>query len=98
MLAVLERRLWLVWGWSLSGFGVVLQSSLLDGVAFDPFSFQEDSPVWCAGERCSMRRASCHGDRDLGETRPAEPLRPGACRRSCGLGHLTFQQLDRKHE
>ena len=45
MLAVLERRLWLVWGWSLSGFRVVLQSSLLDGVAFDPFSFQEDGPV-----------------------------------------------------
>jgi hypothetical protein len=45
MLAVLGRRLWLVWGWSLSGFRVVLQSSLLDGVAFDPFSFQEDGPV-----------------------------------------------------
>ena len=45
MLAVLERRLSLVWGWSLSGFRVVLQSSLLDGVAFDPFSFQEDGPV-----------------------------------------------------
>ena len=44
-MALLERRLWLVWGWSLSGFRVVLQSSLLDGVAFDPFSFQEDGPV-----------------------------------------------------
>jgi hypothetical protein len=44
--AVLERRLWLVWGWSLSGFRVVLQSSLLDGVAFDPFSLQEDGPVF----------------------------------------------------
>ena len=43
--AVLERRLWLVWGWSLSGFRMVLQSSLLDGVAFDPFSFHEDGPV-----------------------------------------------------
>ena len=32
-------------GLSLSGFRVVLQSSLLDGVAFDPFSFQEDGPV-----------------------------------------------------
>ena len=32
-------------GQSLSGFQVMLQSSLLDGVAFDPFSFQEDSPV-----------------------------------------------------
>jgi hypothetical protein len=42
---VLERRLWLVWGWSLSGLRVVLQSSLLDGVAFDPFSLQEDGPV-----------------------------------------------------
>ena len=33
------------WGWSLSGLQVVLQSSLLDGVAFDPFSLQEDGPV-----------------------------------------------------
>ena len=41
----MERRLWLVRGWSLSGFRVVLQSSLLDGVAFDAFSFQEDGPV-----------------------------------------------------
>ena len=28
--------------WSLGGFRVVFQSSLFDGVAFDPFSFQED--------------------------------------------------------
>jgi hypothetical protein len=42
---VVEQRLWLVWGWSLSGFRVVLQSSLLEGVAFDPFSLQEDGPV-----------------------------------------------------
>jgi hypothetical protein len=30
------------WGWSLGGFRVVFQSSLIDGVAFDPFSFQKD--------------------------------------------------------
>ena len=30
------------WGWSLGGFRLVLQSSLFDGVAFDPFSFQKD--------------------------------------------------------
>jgi hypothetical protein len=41
----LERRLWLVWGWSLSGFQVVLQSALFDGVAFDPFTFEEDGPI-----------------------------------------------------
>jgi hypothetical protein len=29
-------------GLSLGGFQLVLQSSLFDGVAFDPFSFQED--------------------------------------------------------
>jgi hypothetical protein len=28
--------------WSLGGFQPVLQSSLFDGVAFDPFPFQED--------------------------------------------------------
>jgi hypothetical protein len=28
--------------WSLGGFRVVFQSSLFDGVAFDPFSFQDD--------------------------------------------------------
>src|ERR1700747_1311249 len=27
MRAVLERRLWLLWGWSLGGFRVMLQSS-----------------------------------------------------------------------
>ena len=32
------------WGWSLGGFRLVLQSSLFDGVAFDPFSFQK--VVW----------------------------------------------------
>jgi hypothetical protein len=40
--AVLERRLWLLWGWSLGGFRVMLQSSLFDSVAFDPFAFQQD--------------------------------------------------------
>ena len=40
--AVLERRLWLLWGWSLGDFRVMLQSSLFDGVAFDPFAFQQD--------------------------------------------------------
>ena len=39
---MLDRRLWLVWGWSLGGFQLVLQSSLFDGVGFDPFSFEED--------------------------------------------------------
>jgi hypothetical protein len=29
-------------GWSLSGFQAVLQLSLFDGVAFDPFPFQEN--------------------------------------------------------
>jgi len=29
-------------GLSLGGFQLMLQSSLFDGVAFDPFSFQED--------------------------------------------------------
>ena len=32
-------------GLSLGGFQLILQSSLFDGVAFDPFSFQEDGPV-----------------------------------------------------
>ena len=39
---MLERRFRLVWGWSLGGFQLVLQSSLFDGVGFDPFSFEED--------------------------------------------------------
>jgi hypothetical protein len=29
-------------GWRLGGFQLMLQSSLSDGVAFDPFSFQKD--------------------------------------------------------
>ena len=37
--AILERRLWLPKGWSLGGFRVMLQSSLFDVVAFDPFAF-----------------------------------------------------------
>jgi len=41
----LEQWLWLVWGWSLAGFQLVLQLSLFDGVGFDPFSFQENGPA-----------------------------------------------------
>jgi hypothetical protein len=28
--------------WSLTSFGLVLQSSVFDGVVFDPFSFKQD--------------------------------------------------------
>jgi hypothetical protein len=40
ILAVLERRLWLLLGWSLGGFRVMSKSSLFDVVAF--FTFRRD--------------------------------------------------------
>ena len=39
---VIERRLSAHLVWSLSGFHLVLQSSFADGIAFDPFSLQQD--------------------------------------------------------
>ena len=37
-----EGRLWLVWLMTLRGLPLVLQAALCDGLAFDPFSLQQD--------------------------------------------------------
>ncbi len=37
---VLYRRLWFIWLVILGGVFAVLQAPVLDGLSFDPFSFQ----------------------------------------------------------
>ena len=40
--SAVQGRLWLVWLMTLSGLPLVLQAALCDGLAFDPFSLQQD--------------------------------------------------------